>query len=234
MRAGVSTTWYTWLEQGRDIKPGPELLDAVCRTLQCDDDERRYVRWLAQCPVFEPYERSSPPDPSLIDLLNDLLPNPACLTTESYDLLAWNDAYATVLADPEKYPPERRNVILLGFLAPEVRRRTVGWSNAAKAGIAFARVEAAKHPDNERFREMIALLREESDEFRAAWELQEVRQQPHLEHVLAHEQVGEVRLQIMQLTLSSAQPTHVIVFQPSNGESRARLEQWLALDGLQD
>lgn len=27
--AGVSTTWYTWLEQGRDIKVSAAVLDAV-------------------------------------------------------------------------------------------------------------------------------------------------------------------------------------------------------------
>jgi transcriptional regulator with XRE-family HTH domain len=227
LRAGVSTTWYTWLEQGRDIKPGPDGLDAVCRALGCDEDERRYVRRLAKCPIDEPYERPDQADPALVDLLDDLMPNPACVATESYDLLAWNEAYATVLSDPAKLPPDRRNVMWMAFLT-EIRQRTVDWSNASKAGIAFARAQVAKHPDNHRFREMISVLCDESEEFRAAWALQEVGHPADLVHAFEHEVLGEVRFRILQFTTAGHRSLNVIVFQPWDEEARARLVDWLA------
>ena len=45
--AGVSTTWYTWLEQGRDIKVSASVLDAVSNALQLNTDERKYLFALA-------------------------------------------------------------------------------------------------------------------------------------------------------------------------------------------
>lgn len=45
--AGVSTTWYTWLEQGRDIQVSSSVLDCVANALQLNADERRYLYSLA-------------------------------------------------------------------------------------------------------------------------------------------------------------------------------------------
>lgn len=45
--AGVSTTWYTWLEQGRDIKVSSIVLDCISTALQLNNDERDYLYDLA-------------------------------------------------------------------------------------------------------------------------------------------------------------------------------------------
>src|SRR6202795_82026 len=43
MLASVGTTWYTWLEQGRDVRPSNEVLSALARTLRLDPIERRHL-----------------------------------------------------------------------------------------------------------------------------------------------------------------------------------------------
>src|SRR5580700_3276530 len=48
--AGVGVTWYTWLEQGRDINASPQVLDAVSRTLLLDPHEREHLFRLADVP----------------------------------------------------------------------------------------------------------------------------------------------------------------------------------------
>ena len=53
--AGVSTTWYTWLEQGRDIQVSSSVLDCVANALQLNADERRYLYSLALESGAEPY-----------------------------------------------------------------------------------------------------------------------------------------------------------------------------------
>ncbi|MFL6561192.1 MAG: helix-turn-helix domain-containing protein, partial [Bacillus sp. (in: firmicutes)] len=45
--AGVSTTWYTWLEQGREIKVSTSVLDAISDALQLNKDEKKYLYALA-------------------------------------------------------------------------------------------------------------------------------------------------------------------------------------------
>src|SRR5215471_1534422 len=46
--AGVGVSWYTWLEQGRDINPSPDVLDALARALRLDPAERRTLFALAR------------------------------------------------------------------------------------------------------------------------------------------------------------------------------------------
>ncbi len=41
--AGVSTTWYTWLEQGRAIQVSTEVVESLARVLQLDANERGYL-----------------------------------------------------------------------------------------------------------------------------------------------------------------------------------------------
>src|SRR5579871_3321254 len=45
--AGVGVTWYTWLEQGRDINASEQVLDAISRTLLLDPHERAHLFTLA-------------------------------------------------------------------------------------------------------------------------------------------------------------------------------------------
>src|SRR5512135_3132163 len=41
--AGVGTTWYTWLEQGRDVRASLDVLEAICRALRLSSAERTHV-----------------------------------------------------------------------------------------------------------------------------------------------------------------------------------------------
>src|SRR5262245_20516164 len=45
--AGVGVTWYTWLEQGREINPSAQVLAAISRTLRLDPDEHSHLFTLA-------------------------------------------------------------------------------------------------------------------------------------------------------------------------------------------
>src|SRR3954468_13492040 len=45
--AGVSVTWYTWLEQGRRINASRDVLLALGRALRLDDAERAHMLDLA-------------------------------------------------------------------------------------------------------------------------------------------------------------------------------------------
>src|ERR1700678_18144 len=45
--ADVSTTYYTFLEQGRPVRPSAQVLDALAATLRMSAAERRYLHTLA-------------------------------------------------------------------------------------------------------------------------------------------------------------------------------------------
>ena len=103
--AGVGLSWYTWLEQGRDIKPSPQVLDALARVLRLDRAERTHLYTLARVELPLPageYPRSAPPE--LSALVEALVPNPAYLLGPRTDVLAWNRAASGVIGVPAEAP----------------------------------------------------------------------------------------------------------------------------------
>jgi transcriptional regulator with XRE-family HTH domain len=120
--AGVSVTWYTWLEQGRDIHVSIQALDAVSRALRQDSDEWRYMRSLAGIPVPEALAATQELRKDLREFLDDLS-YPACATTGPSDLIGWNAAFSAVFGDPADLPPARRNT---QWFATGPLRRTRG------------------------------------------------------------------------------------------------------------
>src|SRR3954453_9490893 len=89
--AGVGLSWYTWLEQSRDITPSASVLDALARALALDPAERRHLFDLAGVPLpagAGDYPVEAPPE--LRDLVLGLAPHPAYLIGPRTDVLTWN------------------------------------------------------------------------------------------------------------------------------------------------
>ncbi|CAJ1500530.1 helix-turn-helix transcriptional regulator [[Mycobacterium] burgundiense] len=221
--ASVSPTWYTWLEQGRDIQVSVEVLDAVCRVLRLDDHASRYVRHLAGKPVSEPTTSAGVTDPAVESLIASLLPAPACAVTEAYDMLVWNRALAKVIGDPATVPPEQRNLVRMCFDNPTFRRRVSGWSAIAATAIAELRVVSALHPHSERLGQLIDQMTVSNPDFRQAWDALTVR--PFFGEVVTIDLSGTdaVRVKVMELVLREESPITIVIFQPVDAESRTVL-----------
>ena len=125
--AGVGLSWYTWLEQGREITPSPSVLDALARVYDLDPAERAHLFHLAGValplsggayPVDAPAE--------LRDLVLGLEPNPAYLIGPRSDVLVWNGAAAQVLGEPSLAPDGTPN--LLWWMFTEPGPHGLGWS----------------------------------------------------------------------------------------------------------
>src|SRR5215211_8048212 len=95
--AGVGLSWYTWLEQGRDIRPSAQVLDAIARVLRLDAAERAHLFHLARVELPLPdgdYPREA--SPALRAFVDGLEPNPAYVAGPRADVLAWNAAATRV------------------------------------------------------------------------------------------------------------------------------------------
>src|ERR1700709_651451 len=90
--SGVSVTWYTWLEQGRDIRPSREVLDAVARTLRLSTTEHAYVLSLAGYSAPAPAGATTPRTApgSVTRLLASLVTAPAFALTADWGIVGWN------------------------------------------------------------------------------------------------------------------------------------------------
>jgi transcriptional regulator with XRE-family HTH domain len=76
--AGVGVTWYTWLEQGRDIKVSEQVLESISRTLMLDRDERAHLFTLAGASDQSIAKECAAVTPQMHLVLEQLEPFPAC------------------------------------------------------------------------------------------------------------------------------------------------------------
>lgn len=179
--AGLSPTWYAYLEQGRDIRPSPEVLDSLARVLRLTEDERRYLHLLA---VGEDRRgRRAGGAPPREDLIPRIVAEMGTGGLPVYggnaftDVYAWNDAATRWYTDFGALPPARRNMLSWLLTAPEARERIVDWEDDTRATLANFRLAAAAQPNDSRFTELLALLRDTSPEFRQWWGDHDVRGQ---------------------------------------------------------
>jgi transcriptional regulator with XRE-family HTH domain len=110
--AGVGVTWYTWLEQGRDIRPSDQVLGAIARTLQLDAHEAAHLFTLAGLPARASQQDCNAVPPGAAALLDRLDPWPAMVQNPRTDILAYNRGYNWLLGDVDELPFEERNTML--------------------------------------------------------------------------------------------------------------------------
>ena len=126
--AGVGATWYTWLEQGRDVRASLEVLEALARALRLDRAERAHLILLGRGedppPCKSPAERVSP---TLRRLIENLGPNPAYILGRRWDYLAWNVATTALLGDLAAVPRGSRNHAWQTFTDPARREMFTDW-----------------------------------------------------------------------------------------------------------
>jgi transcriptional regulator with XRE-family HTH domain len=147
--AGVSVSWYTWLEQGRPINVSTAVLDALARTLRLDAAEWEHLLRLAgHVPgPLVPAERDGPPAwaPGYLAALD---PSPAYLLGPRWEFLAWNVAQAALYPPIDQLPPAQRNLVWVVFAEPAARRLIVDWEQEARRVLAQFRADVTPWRDD--------------------------------------------------------------------------------------
>lgn len=192
---GISTTWYTWLEQGRAIHVSAEVAEQLAHLLRLSEDERVYFYHLARHTV--PPTPPQPPEevpPVLRDVLTALEPCPAHIRDRTWNVLAHNRA-ESLLVDWSAASPGERNIVWQHFTNPTFRRLMVNWERETRSMLSEFRMESGQHAQDPWFRSLIDRLGQKSAEFRDWWPLHEVRRERELPIELEHPRVGRLIFQ---------------------------------------
>ncbi|MBD8872325.1 helix-turn-helix domain-containing protein [Rhodanobacter sp. DHB23] len=198
LAADVSASWYTWIEQGRDVRASPEALERLARVLRMSDAERAYVFALSG---YAPPEDTH--DESLTDGLRQFVqalgPLPAYVRNNRFDILIWNRAIAELFVDYDRLAPHERNTLRLMFLHEPYRTLIVNWEEIARGTLASFRAAYAQAADKRPFDALVAELTERSDVFRRWWPDHDVRRFDEGIKQLDHPTLGRVDLQYVAL-----------------------------------
>jgi transcriptional regulator with XRE-family HTH domain len=224
--AAVSVSWYTWLEQGREMRPSPSVLDAIARVLRLSADERAHLFHLARVELPLPgpdYPRTAPTE--LAALVAALEPHPAYLTGPRMDILAWNRA-SGVIGDFGALPVAERN--LLRWLLLDRLPNDPGYEQTAKSTLARFRSAHARYIDDPDFAALIAELEERSPEFRAWWPRHEVLAEQSGTKTVVHPALGLLRMHHLQSAPTSRPELRLTIYAPADETSRAALAHFVA------
>ncbi|HTV10689.1 MAG TPA: helix-turn-helix transcriptional regulator [Acidimicrobiales bacterium] len=234
MLAGVGVTWYTWLEQGRPINVSASVLESVSRALHLDRTESRHLFQLAGLGDTAIGEEIAEAPPDLLQpVLDGLVPLPGFVRNSLYDILAWNAPFAALFPGLVALPPKERNTLRAalrmgvqqcGCCAVFVNREA-----AVQRMVASFRADYARHLRDSAWVEMVATLRQESDEFARLWDSQDVAAPVDYVKVFRHREVGDVSFNTISFAPRTHPGTFMVVYLPADEISKERAQRLLAL-----
>ncbi len=224
--AGVSVTWYTWLEQGRDIQVSADVLERICATLRMSPDEREYLFALV-------HHRPAPPvatyhheiSPSLTRMLSALVV-PALVMTSRWDVIAWNEL-TTIFRNYDELAPEQRNLLRILLVEDETYQRdTVQYEAMARRVLSKFRVDYSQTPDHPAFEDLIVELTARSAIFRRLWNSADVMSRS--EGVGQYPHLGGVKFEHSSYVPEGSPTLRLVVYVPHDKESAEKIAEWRA------
>ncbi|WP_051840694.1 helix-turn-helix domain-containing protein [Streptomyces sp. NRRL F-5126] len=221
--SAVGVTWYTWLEQARDIQVSAQVLDALARALLLDPVERAHLFALGGAVDPDPTRPCPRVTPALRGMLAQLEPYPACVQNSRYDILAYNSTYGVLMRDLDELRPEDRNCLWLAFTDERWRSALADPERVQRAMAAKFRAAMAEHLGDPAWKALLARLRAGSADFRKVWDRHEVVANTGLTKRFDNAVVGRLRLEYTPLWLGP-QTGHVLIsYVPSDADTRERL-----------
>ncbi|MHB1629108.1 MAG: helix-turn-helix transcriptional regulator [Bacilli bacterium] len=170
--ANIGTSWYVSLEQGRDIHPSHQVLESLGAALKLTAAEQSHLFLLAKAQTSSQDGQPELPEesvtPALARAIQSLNPHPAYVLGRRWDLLAWNQAAEFVFEFSDIAPPHSRNFLWRSFTHPNLLRHE-HWHLRVPILVAQFRVDFARYPGDPQFKELVADLKEISENFRSAW-----------------------------------------------------------------
>lgn len=226
MRASMSTTWYTWLEQGRGGAPSAAVLDRLAEALLLNPAEREHMYLLAlgRSPEVQ-YKTEDGISPRLQAVLDGFATCPAFVRTARWDIVGWNNAAKAVLTDYNQIEPEQRNILKLLFLESDRRSRFVSWETVARSLVAIFRGEIVRCGATDAVQSLVDELCEKSTEFREYWSDHEVMQMGEATKQIMHPAVGMITIELSSFTVDGRPDLRMIVYSPATDEDVAKIKE---------
>jgi transcriptional regulator with XRE-family HTH domain len=215
-RANVSSTWYTWLEQGRGGAPSADVLDRIARALMLTNVEREHLFLLGLGrPPEVRYKETDSVTPRLQRVLDSLEFSPAIVKTPTWDVVAWNRAAAAVLTDYSAIPPGQRNILRMMFSDARVRAAQTDWESVARFVVAAFRADAARAGAAANIKAMVDELSHLSPEFEAMWRDNDVRAYGEGTKQIRHQKAGLIALEFSALAVDGRPDLGVVIYNPA-------------------
>lgn len=227
--SGVGTTWYTWLEQGREVRPSYEVLWALARALQLNDAECRYLFDLAGRQMREkhkPFYDPRQPPGSLLRMLDQLASQPAYILGPCWEVLAWNRAASALFGNYSMLQGIERNIIYMLFNNSEHRKLLSDWDTLAPTALGMFRAESAHLAGQPERDNLVNELLKQSEDFRYWWGKHDVFLYRSTLKRICHPQEGPMYFEYNSFTSDDGSRTKLVMYTPlEEGQTIEKIER---------
>lgn len=228
--AGISASWYAWLEQKRPIRVSPRTLDNLARVLQLNPAERIQLFQLAlHQPIIETSSHREDVSPATQRMLDQFDSIPAFIRGRRWDVLAWNYAAGAFFFDFEKHPPDGRNLVWLIFTDPGLRSLFgADWETRARDVLARFRLDYGRYAGDAGFLLLVERLSAVSPEFGQWWPRLDVLPQIEGRKQYNHPVAGLIVAEHHTFSMTDNPELRMTMFSPADHKSMARMRAAVA------
>ncbi|MEJ1965324.1 MAG: helix-turn-helix transcriptional regulator [Gammaproteobacteria bacterium] len=217
--SGVSVSWYTWLEQGREMRVSDEVLERICHTFRLSEDERIYLFSLVQHrpPRLVRDSRFDAPD-EIVRMIGGLVA-PAVVMNLRWDVLAWNTLNSVFFRDYSRTPLAGRNLAEILFTQPTAED-PVEFEIMARRVLAKLRVDYSKAGNDPRFESLIRRLCTVSAVFRRIWRAPEINVRSYGLNRFRHAKYGDLAFEHTSYVPDGHPDVRVVICLPHDAVTR--------------
>lgn len=209
--SAISTTWYTWLEQGRDITVSAQTLSGIASALKLTSAEREYLFLLAH--KSDPLNEQVPAvEPAILATVNNVS-QPCYLLDLTWQVLSWNKGAEALFAgwlDVDNAP----NMMRFMFEHPLARKLVDNWEARARRIVAELRADAVHYPNDSLLNTFVQQMSESSADFREFWSQQQVIVREGGERLFHHDVQGDLVYRQLSWQLTSNRALKMIMLLP--------------------
>jgi transcriptional regulator with XRE-family HTH domain len=221
--AGVGVTWYTWLEQGRQINASTQVLDAVASTLRLERAEREHLYRLAEAtPLRTECAGRAVPD-AIREIVHSLDPLPASLLNGRHDMLMSNSASEELFWEWHTMPCVHKNTLWCCITEPTARGKFPEYEAHVRYLVARMRSAYSRHIGDPDWEEDIRRLASLSREFADLWARHEVADPEPRTLTYLHPQAGTLCLAVSELQVPAMPEARIVVYTPQDDQTRENM-----------
>ncbi|MGB3485731.1 MAG: helix-turn-helix transcriptional regulator [Mycobacterium sp.] len=211
--AGLSADYYTRLEQGRERRPSPAVVDALAVALRLPDDGRHHLFRLAGLSPRQRGAVSARVDPALLQLMSAWPDNPALVYNRAYDVLASNTIADALFGQWA----HSQNLLHVVFTEPGARSFYTEWDAVARDVVAGFRHGYGQSPGDPRIQAVLTELLGASPEFSELWATQDARGKSAHVKQFCHPEVGAMTLTMQTFDVRSSPGQGLVVYHAEPG-----------------
>ena len=207
MLAGVSPDYYARLEQGRELQPSDQVLDAIARALRLTEVEQLHLHNLVRSTVAAPKadDLELAPLDAGTHMMLDSLEIPGLIIDLRGDVHAMNRIGRALLVGLEPMPSTAASHPRWLFLEPSTRALLTDWEMIARLSVGGLRSAAGRYPRDKKLHALIGELSVASLEFGTWWADHDVDARCHGPKRFHHPVVGELTMHVEALQLQDGE-----------------------------